>query len=284
MKARDSSEQGYRIKEFVLLHKQRRLLCEANPVRLTPIDMSLLIYLVEHRERVCTKTETLSALWSGIIVEESNISSYVYQLRGALGQAAIATMRSTNGLQDGGYRFAGEVVVELEGAAEPGRPDTNLPQRWVNATGRAVELAELADRLRSDRLVTLAGPGGVGKTRLAAALGWQLLDRFPGGVWLVDVSPLVAPDALISATGWPSSFASASASMFPPREASWSLMFSNTRVGRPMENTGAASISCRFMCVASSTSSTQSGRCTPGMRPVSTSTATRASSEYVASE
>ncbi len=94
----------------------------------------------------------------------------------------------------------------------------------------------------------------------------------------------VFSDALISATGWPSSLASASVSISPPRAVSSSHMFSSTSVGSPMENTGAASISWRFRCVASSTSSTQSGLGTPRILPVSTSTATRASSEYVASE
>ena len=59
-----------------------------------------------------------------------------------------------------------------------------------------------------------------------------------------------------------------------------SLMFSSTSVGRPSASTGAASISCRLRCSESSTSRTASGAGVPGISPCSTSTATRASSEY----
>ncbi len=65
----------------------------------------------------------------------------------------------------------------------------------------------------------------------------------------------------------------------PPRASIWSAMLSSTSVGRPMEKTGAASMSWRFRWVASRTSRTQSGLGTPGILPVRTSTATRASSE-----
>ncbi|MEI9985645.1 MAG: hypothetical protein WDN69_22155 [Aliidongia sp.] len=56
--------------------------------------------------------------------------------------------------------------------------------------GRAGELAELQDSIGRNRLVTLVGPGGIGKTRLAIELGWLLAGRFPDGVWLVDLAPV----------------------------------------------------------------------------------------------
>jgi predicted ATPase/DNA-binding CsgD family transcriptional regulator len=56
--------------------------------------------------------------------------------------------------------------------------------------GREAELTELARLVRRTRLVTLLGPGGAGKTRLALALAERVRDSYPGGVWLVELGPL----------------------------------------------------------------------------------------------
>ena len=65
--------------------------------------------------------------------------------------------------------------------------------------GRASEIAEVARLLGEYRMVTLAGPGGVGKTRLAAELAAQLAERFTDGVWLVELAAVSAPDQVASA-------------------------------------------------------------------------------------
>ena len=69
----------------------------------------------------------------------------------------------------------------------------NLPGETTPLIGRVGELAALADELGQERLVTLTGSGGVGKTRLAARVGADLLVSFPGGVWWVDLAPLRDP-------------------------------------------------------------------------------------------
>ncbi len=53
--------------------------------------------------------------------------------------------------------------------------------------------------LGDHRLVTLTGPGGIGKTRLAVELGWSCLDQFGGGVWLVELAPLTAAESVVAA-------------------------------------------------------------------------------------
>jgi predicted ATPase/DNA-binding CsgD family transcriptional regulator len=70
------------------------------------------------------------------------------------------------------------------------RQQHNLPLPLTGLVGRVQELAELEDLLQTHRLVTLVGPPGVGKTRLALAMGHQLLVRYPDGVWLAELAPL----------------------------------------------------------------------------------------------
>lgn len=67
----------------------------------------------------------------------------------------------------------------------------NLPIQLTSFVGREDEVRELASLLQRGPLVTVAGPGGVGKTRCALQAGANLLEAFRDGVWLVDLAPLV---------------------------------------------------------------------------------------------
>lgn len=70
---------------------------------------------------------------------------------------------------------------------------TNLPVQLTSFVGREGELKELRLLAEQARLLTLTGPGGSGKTRLASELGERMLDRFRDGVWLVELAPLGDP-------------------------------------------------------------------------------------------
>ncbi len=75
---------------------------------------------------------------------------------------------------------------------------TNLPRALTPFIGRAELLAGLADRLTrpADRLITLTGSGGVGKTRLALEVARAVLPAYPAGVWLIDLAPLGDPQSV----------------------------------------------------------------------------------------
>lgn len=77
-----------------------------------------------------------------------------------------------------------------------GRP-TNLPRRLTPFVGRDRELAELQALVASSPLVTLTGPGGVGKTRMALQVALAVINEFPDGVWLVELGK-VSDETLVA--------------------------------------------------------------------------------------
>lgn len=75
----------------------------------------------------------------------------------------------------------------------------NLPAQLSSFVGREREIAEAKDLLAASRLVTMTGPGGTGKTRLALQLAAELLDNFGDGLWFIDLAPLDDPEGVPSA-------------------------------------------------------------------------------------
>jgi predicted ATPase len=78
----------------------------------------------------------------------------------------------------------------------------NLPIQLTSFVGREREIAEVKDLLTDQRLLTLTGPGGCGKTRLALQVAGDLVERFEDGVWLVELAslsdPALVPQAIAS--------------------------------------------------------------------------------------
>ncbi|MGH9223694.1 MAG: ATP-binding protein, partial [Acidimicrobiales bacterium] len=100
------------------------------------------------------------------------------------------------------YRqLLGDAIV-VEGSVR-----TNLPDRTTTFVGREVELDEIRARLGESRLVTLTGPAGVGKSRLAHRIAAGLVPEQPDGVWLVDLAglrdPALVADRILSTLGLP---------------------------------------------------------------------------------
>ena len=79
-----------------------------------------------------------------------------------------------------------------------GAKKTNLRPRRTTFVGRTRAMDDIERLLRATLLLTLTGPGGTGKTRLAVEIASRQLDRFPDGVFFVDLSPLTDPTLVTS--------------------------------------------------------------------------------------
>ena len=84
----------------------------------------------------------------------------------------------------------------------PNLKKTNLPTRLDSFFGRELEIKDLKERINAgQRLITLLGAGGTGKTRLAQRLGGTQLASFPGGVWFCDLSEAHSKANILGAMG-----------------------------------------------------------------------------------
>lgn len=85
------------------------------------------------------------------------------------------------------------------------RPSSNLPVFLTTFVGRTKEITEINHLLSRYRLVTMTGSGGVGKTRLAGRIGEQVLEAYPGGVWMAELAyqtnPNLVPQTLAAVFG-----------------------------------------------------------------------------------
>ena len=158
-------------------------------------DIPKLIYLKrsEHRQ------ERLDGLIGRI--RDSDGASYV-EFTDAAGLADLVTADLATLLAErfdaggGGHEPLGAPTAEVF-STEPVRP----PSPLTRMVGRADELATLSKMLTSDgqRLVTVTGPGGIGKSRLAVAAARDSESSFPDGVVFVDLAPVLDADLVITA-------------------------------------------------------------------------------------
>jgi len=191
--------------QFRFVPRRRELTADGIQVPIGGRALEVLGVLIEARGELVTKDELLDRVWPTTTVEENNLQFQVSSLRKALGKDR-EFIKTVSGR---GYRFAADVTVENGPPTPDGRtvgPDqdgapayetdhpsasNNLPPRTSDIIGRELQLLDVAALVEANRLVTLVGAGGIGKTRIAIELAHRLSTTFDDGVWIADLAPFL---------------------------------------------------------------------------------------------
>jgi predicted ATPase/DNA-binding winged helix-turn-helix (wHTH) protein len=157
--------------------------------------LDILIYLAERPGEVIAKKELIDHVWPEVTVEEGSLRVHVAAIRKALADGQFGNRYITN-IKGRGYSFVG-AVVSFGGGTESRnakfRHQGRLPVRPIMMIGRETVVSEVRDKLRNEQFVTLLGPGGIGKTTIALAVGRAAVEEFGGEVYFVDLESLTDP-------------------------------------------------------------------------------------------
>lgn len=160
--------------------------------------LEILVKLLERPGELVTKDELVAHVWPDTYVEEGNLRTQMSLLRRML-KDGEGHRRFIVTIPGRGYRFVGPVA--RAGAEAPARAAISgeLPSRLTDLFGRDETILTIKARLSQSRLVTVVGPGGVGKTSVAVAVARQLYDAYPDGIAFVDLG-MLGDQSLVSRT------------------------------------------------------------------------------------
>lgn len=184
----------YYVQRRLILHGER-------PLRVGSRALEILHLLLEHAGSVVSKETILARVWPTTVVEEINLRVHIAALRRALsdgkgGQRYIANIPQR------GYSFVADVqlneAAEIVPAGPSGEILHNLPGRLSPIIGRDAIVDDLVRKMPARRLMTLVGPGGMGKTTIALRVAELVLPHYEDGVYFIDLSTLADP-ALVAA-------------------------------------------------------------------------------------
>jgi predicted ATPase/DNA-binding winged helix-turn-helix (wHTH) protein len=186
---------------------RRELRAGGAPVPIGGRAFDVLEAMVRADGKVVTKDDLMLSVWAGAIVEENTLQVYIAAIRKALGSdRGLLKTVSGRGYQMAGNWTAPSAIVSetVDVRAVPRRARTvpaNLPLAAPDLVGRDAVVRQLTDLSSAHRVVTLTGPGGIGKTRLALQVARDILPGFDGDGWLVDLATISDPGLVSTAAG-----------------------------------------------------------------------------------
>jgi predicted ATPase/DNA-binding winged helix-turn-helix (wHTH) protein len=163
--------------------------------------LDILIYLAERQGEVIAKQELMDRVWPDVTVEEINIRVHVAAIRKTLADGQFGNRYIAN-IKARGYSFVGSVVslaANTESGSETFRHQGRFPVRPLVMIGREAVISKVRGTLQDERFVTLLGPGGIGKTSIALAVGRAAAEEFGGEVYFVDLEGLTDPRHVVVA-------------------------------------------------------------------------------------
>ena len=179
---------------FELSISERALRRHGVVVSLGDRAFDILIYLAERPGEVITKQELIDHVWPDVTVGEGSLRVHVAAIRKALDDGQFGNRYIAN-IKGRGYSFVGTIASaggsESRSAEFPHQG--KLPLRPITMVGRERIVGEVIRKLRDERFVTLLGPGGIGKTSIALAVGRAATEEFGAKVHFVDLESLTDP-------------------------------------------------------------------------------------------
>ena len=183
---------------FTLDGRSRVLYEGTRQIPLGSRAMDMLLLLVERAGGLVTQDELAARAWPDMVVADVNLRVHISALRRALGGSGGARFIAT--VPGRGYRFVASVRAEL-GANQPQSAATNpLPSLPPSgAVGRADLLDRIVQHLPRCRMITVVGPGGMGKTTVAIAAATALATDFTHGARWIDLGVLARGESVAMA-------------------------------------------------------------------------------------
>lgn len=196
---------------FRLALAARQLKREDEAIAIGGRALDVLVALLGRAGEVVSNKELVARVWPDVIVEEANLRVHIAALRKTLGDG-IGGARYISNVAGRGYCFVA-AVTRTRATQGPPAPSSaaalggiqRLPGLPTRMVGREETVRTLLSKLMICRLLTIVGPGGVGKTTVAAAVAHALVESFHGAVFFVDLGaladPYLVPTAVATALG-----------------------------------------------------------------------------------
>jgi predicted ATPase/DNA-binding winged helix-turn-helix (wHTH) protein len=203
-----TAETVYRFGAHCLVPRQSLLLSGTEPVRIGARAFAILVALVERAGTVVASEDLQWIAWSGVVVPEANLRMQVGILRKLLNDEP-GKQRVIETVPRRGYRFVMPVERSpMESAPQQPRVvavQDELPAVPTTIVGRDETIEMLTQALGGRRLLTITGPGGVGKTTVALAVARKCMRGYRDGVRFVDFAAIadsrLVPVAIAAAIG-----------------------------------------------------------------------------------
>ncbi|WP_052409562.1 ATP-binding protein [Paraburkholderia oxyphila] len=177
---------------FTLSPSERLLERDGLPVRLGGRALDLLVALVDSAGEIVSKKDLIARVWPDVVVEEGSLRFHIVAVRKALGEGDAGGRYIVN-TANKGYTFVAVVERhELEAPlqASPLRTARALPAPASSVVGRDEDVQQVLANMLQQRLVSIVGPGGIGKTTVAIASTHSAIRQFNGDVHFIDLSAI----------------------------------------------------------------------------------------------